>query len=141
MADRTLLSDPGHERADCRLLGRAAREGWDVTPAERAALKAEALRLAAKREVTVPGGEAGPVTVDNDRNQIAAIKAVVAMTGQDQADAHHADKQEVDETRLKIDAAEMIANLPDAELVRIARTINRVDLLPPRLRELAEREP
>jgi hypothetical protein len=74
-------SDGHHDRADMRLVRRAARERWKV-PAE---LRGN-LHLALAHIVCNP--------LSSDRDRIGASKVLVQMEGQNQTDDHLADKNE-----------------------------------------------
>jgi len=73
----------------------AINRGWDVSPEEKAIIKARALKIV-KKEVVIAGfdKEGNPLVSDKaaDENAIRASSLFVAMAGQDQADRHLEDK-------------------------------------------------
>lgn len=92
--DLTVLSDPHRIRSDCRLIARAAADGWGLTPAERKAVRARLVEVVETRAVMVTtriGDEEvqipdGPTA---DRNSTAAARVLVTIDALDQADRHH----------------------------------------------------
>jgi hypothetical protein len=79
------LLEPGHTRADLRLIARAARGRWPVSDRMRQAVLSKMAKIVDKDMVEVPGGD-GTILVDNDRNQIAAARVIVAIDAINQAD-------------------------------------------------------
>lgn len=132
------FADPDRIVADLNTVHRAARERWPVPDDVRRRVASEVADLAMKRTTTV-GGTSGPITVDNDRNQIAAARVLAFMVAQNQADEHHADKQNVSEADLALRARDAALRLTDEEKIAYAIQLGRLDLLSPRLREEAQR--
>lgn len=64
----------------------------------------------------------------------ARLKDLHHLESQEQEDRHHDDRMKREDDRNKLAALSLI---PDAVLIQIAKAHNRVDLLPPRLREIA----
>lgn len=65
-----------------------------------------------------------------------SARALTAIEALGQKDEHHAADNELEEARLRHD---MMQSVPDTLLIEIAKKHDRLDLLPPRLREIALR--
>lgn len=94
----TVLSDPHHTRSDARMVRRAVLNGWPVADKDRPVIVDRLVGIVAKTSVTALDATGKPVELDDaaDKNAIAAARVLVAMTGENLSDAHHADKIEVD---------------------------------------------
>lgn len=90
----SVLSDPHRIRSDCRLIARAAADGWGMTPAERQTVRGRLVEIVQTKavmvtahigdeEVQIPDGSTA------DRNSTAAARVLVAVDALDQADRHH----------------------------------------------------
>ena len=88
-----LLSDVTRVASDCKMIGRAIREEWDVPMDRRKGVINRMLRIVDKETVQIPTKDG---TFDSeyhaDGNSIAAAKVLHAMVGTNQADRHLADK-------------------------------------------------
>lgn len=80
-----LLADDKSIVKDCKLIERAAKEEWSITPERRAAVVDRLIEIIQKTSVMVATKQ-GPMQLDGpaDANAIAASRALVAMVGQNQ---------------------------------------------------------
>lgn len=91
----SVLGDPAKIKQDIRMIERAIRKGWDVPPEMRALILRRLGKIVDKETVDVQGV---PSEVHADSNAIAASRAIMVATGQDQADRHFDEKnQRLDE--------------------------------------------
>lgn len=140
-----VLHEEHRTNSDIRMVGRAIRERWDVPEEKRPQVVTRLLDIVATTEVTVMGadGVAVAVTDKADTNAIQAARVLIGMTAQNQADDHHADKQGNDDARLQNEsfavAAAAYSRLTDGEKVAMAVRMGKVEMLPPRLREMAKK--
>lgn len=121
---------PDHDHAGpaIALVRRSVRERWPTSEQKRREVADEMYRLSLKRTVTV-GSMAGPIEVENDRNQTAAARVYAQMVGMNQADDHHADKQEIDSARFALDAASALAAMSVADKEALIRRAGMGHLL------------
>ena len=114
----SVLTDDHHTRADCALVRRAVREGWNIGPDDKEILKARLRGIIQKTEVTVPS-QAGPISVEApaDANAIAAVRVMLAMDQTDQSDTHIAEKYERIDTGKHTEAVKMYESGSDTDAV------------------------
>ena len=99
--ETAILADPHHTRADCRMVERAVRRGWDVPAETKDLIKARLVGIVSKESVTVlTAGGSTTVEAPADANAIAASRVLVRMDEIDQADDHLALKTERLDTNL-----------------------------------------
>lgn len=93
--ETAVLADPHHTRADCRMVERAVRRGWNIPAETKDIIKARLVGLVEKTSVTVATIH-GTATAEApaDVNSIAAARVLVRMDEIDQADEHLALKTE-----------------------------------------------
>lgn len=134
------ISDLNEERRDCGVLRRAAHEGWDVPAEDRPHIVSRMVGIVKRQTVTV-ATMMGPCESESvaDGNAIQAARVILAMTGQQQADRHHADKLAQDDKHLAVSWADTLAKVPPDELIAAAIRLGMVDKLPPALREQARK--
>lgn len=138
----SLLSDPHRQASDVAMISRAVREGWHVPMDKRPHIVNRLLKIVDKETCEVMT-KAGPAHLDGpaDANAIAASALLQRMTAQNLGDIHHQEKQGNDDERLKNERASvMMRAMTDQDWIDIARQRNLVSKLPPRLRELAEKQ-
>lgn len=93
----TLLAEPENPRAatqsDLNLIRRAMRERWAV-PADVQQLAVERLKMIIQKPTVTTMTQEGPASLDGpaDANAVRAASVLVAMSAQNQADDHLADK-------------------------------------------------
>lgn len=100
-------------RGDARLVERAVRDGWDISPEMRKAIKARLLSIVKKKTVDIPCGEGVfPSESVADSNAIAASRVAATINAQDQADDHHEDD-------LKVAQANAMSNAAHAGILKL----------------------
>lgn len=91
--------DPAQTKSDLRLIRKAQREGWKISPKVKRIIARRLVGIVQKTEVEVVTKD-GMAHVDGpaDTNAIAAARVLVAMNGQDQVDDHKGTPDEVHHT-------------------------------------------
>jgi hypothetical protein len=103
-----VLTGKTHIASDTRMVGRAIREGWGLTPKQRSTIAKRLMGIVEKTTVDVATAN-GPVSDDGkaDTNSIRASQVLVTMNAQDQADDHLREKNSRLDAGLATEAVKM----------------------------------
>lgn len=106
------------------------RGGWNIPAAKRPELVERAIKNATEGDVDESNKALGILAIMSREDRGVMMGAAKHI----QSDRQHAEAMKREDDRNKIAA---LSTIPDAVLIEIAKAHNKLELLPPRLREIA----